>query len=796
MNTYRPLRENWTLHAVTGASGITVGATVPGCVHTDLLAAGLIDDPYRDDNETRLGWIGRTDWCYRTTFDWRPGEGYRTDLVCEGLDTVATVAVNGVEVGRTANMHRRYRFDLTGALVPGDNTLEILFTAPYTYAEAMRSTLGDRPGPYGEPYPFIRKMACNFGWDWGPTLVTSGIWRPVGLHTWTGSRLAEVRPLVTVTAGGTGHVEVPVRVGRHGAAGEVTVAASVGGVTAHTVLPPGQDEGRVVLDVPEVELWWPRGHGGQPLYPLTVSTGEDAWHADIGFRTVALDPDAFRLVVNGRPVFVKGFNWIPDDCFPARVTPGRLADRFGQALDAGANALRVWGGGVYESDEFYRLADRLGLLVWQDFPFACAAYPEEEPLRGEVEAEARDNVARLVSHPSLVLWCGNNENIEGHQYWDWRDALGGRSWGAGYYYDVLPRVVAELDPTRPYWPGTPYSGTPDADTHDPSRGTIHIWTVWNARDYTHYADYTPRFVAEFGFQGPPAHATLRRWLSDEPLAPDSAGLAHHQKALDGNAKLLAGLGDHLPRPDTFDDWHYYTQLNQARAVAFGVLRYRALAPYCMGTFVWQLNDCWPVVSWSTVDGDGRRKPLWYALRRAYAPRLLTFLDDTVAVVNDTDEDWAGDLTVTRRALNGERLAEDEHAVRVPPRQVLRVALAEPVATPGDPGRELLTARLGEQRAIRTCAEDPAMDYPPAEFTTLIEPTATGTALHITARTILRELAVFPDRLDPGAAVDDQLTTLLPGETVTLQVTHGPGLDPAALLAYPVLRCVNEATRRA
>jgi beta-mannosidase len=357
---------------------------------------------------------------------------------------------------------------------------------------------------------------------------------------------------------------------------------------------------------------------------------------------------------------------------------------------------------------------------------------------------------------------------------------------------VLPKVVAEVDPTRPYWPGTPYSGTPDADTHDPSRGTIHIWTVWNARDYTHYADYTPRFVAEFGFQGPPAYATLRRWLSDEPLTPDSAGVAHHQKAQDGNAKLLAGLGDHLPRPDTFDDWHYYTQLNQARAVAFGVARYRALAPYCMGTIVWQLNDCWPVVSWSTVDGDGRRKPLWYALRRAYAPRLLTFLDDTVAVVNDTDEDWAGDLTVMRRALTGERLANDGRAVRVPPRQVLRVALAGPVATPGDPRRELLTAQLGDQRAIRTCAADPAMDYPPAEFTALAEPTAAGTALHLTARTILRELAVFPDRLDPGATVDEQLTTLLPGETVTLHVTHGAGLDPAALLAHPVLRCVNEA----
>nr|BFE84483.1 hypothetical protein GCM10020093_070840 [Planobispora longispora] len=237
----------------------------------------------------------------------------------------------------------------------------------------------------------------------------------------------------------------------------------------------------------------------------------------IGFRSVRLDRTggAFTLHVNDVPVFVRGANWIPDDCFPARVTRERLAGRFEQALGAGINLLRVWGGGLYESEDFYDLADERGLLVWQDFPFACAAYPEEEPFRSEVEAEARENVARLAHRPSLVLWCGNNENIEGHADWGWQEELAGRSWGSGFYYDLLPSIVAELDPTRPYWPGSPYSGAPGLPPNDPASGTIHIWDVWNREDYTRYAAYRPRFVAEFGFQGPPAYATLRRAVSGE-----------------------------------------------------------------------------------------------------------------------------------------------------------------------------------------------------------------------------------------------------------------------------------------
>ncbi|WP_327590486.1 glycoside hydrolase family 2 protein [Nonomuraea sp. NBC_00507] len=775
--TYRPLHDGWTLSSqdITG-----VAATVPGCVHTDLLAAGIIDDPYLDDHEHRLAWIGRTEWTYRTTFAWSPDEHERTDLVCEGLDTVASIKLNGVRVGSTANQHRSYRFPVRHLLRDGDNELTVTFASAYAYAEERRAALGTRPGAYDEPYPFIRKMACNFGWDWGPTLVTAGIWRPIGLESWSGARLAEVRPLAH--ADGTVHVHVRVE---RTTEEPLTLSAEIAGVTAEQRV-----DGRAAvlsLQVSDPQPWWPRGYGDQPLYDLAVRLGEDVWRGRVGFRSVELEREAFRLEVNGVPVFVKGVNWIPDDCFSSRVTRERLAERLGQAVDAGVNLLRVWGGGLYESDDFYDLADELGLMVWQDFPFACAAYPEEEPFRSEVAAEARENVSRLAPHPSLVVWCGNNENLEGHAGWGWQERLEGRSWGAGFYYDLLPGIVAELDPTRPYWPGSPYSGAPGLPPNDPARGTIHIWDVWNREDYSRYAAYRPRFVAEFGFQGPPAYATLRRASSDEPLTPDSA----HQKAIDGRAKLLRGLGEHLPRPETFDDWHYLTQLNQARAVTFGVERFRSLMPWTMGTIVWQLNDCWPVTSWSAVDGDGRRKPLWYALRRAYAHRLLTVQDGELALVNDLPEPWSGELQLVRQSLSGEPLAKEVVAVHVAPRSVTKVTLPEPVAVPDDPARELLAARLGHVRAVRFYAEDTAVALPDAAYDAYVERSSGGYRVIVTAISLLRELAIFPDRLDPDATVDDQLVTLLPGESAVFQVTTARDLDAGALTSFPVLRCVNE-----
>lgn len=797
-------------------AGRSVPATVPGCVHTDLLDAGLIADPYLDDNELSLAWIGRTDWHYRTTFGVPAGDHDRVDLVCAGLDTVATISVNGVEVGRTENMHRGHRFDVSSLLRDGDNDLAVAFESAYRYAEAQRERLGDRPNAYPEPFQFVRKMACNFGWDWGPTLVTAGIWQDIGLHAWSTARLAGVRPLVTL-AGGDGRVEVHVEVERV-ADVPLTVRATVADVHAEVVVPAGQRTAVLALTVREPALWWPRGYGEQARHLLKVTLhapdGDtlDGWSRRVGFRSVRLDttPDdhgtPFVLSVNDVPVFVRGVNWIPDDAFPTRITRDRLAGRFDQAIGANVNLLRVWGGGRYESEDFYDLADERGLLVQQDFLFACAAYPEEEPFASEVAAEATEQVTRLTPHPSLVLWTGNNENIWGWHDWDWQDPLAGRTWGRGYYLDVLPRIVGELDPTRPYWPGSPWSGTETIHPNDPAHGTTHIWDVWNTDDYPKYREYVPRFVAEFGYQGPPAYATLRRALSDEPLAPDSPGMAHHQKAANGDAKLRRGLDAHLPAPADFDDWHYLTQLNQARAIQLGVEHFRSHRGVCAGTIVWQLNDCWPVTSWSAVDGDGRRKPLWYALRHAYADRLLTVQPRdgglagggglALVAVNETGQPWRSSASVTRLTLDGEPRAKTTMELDVPAYSAVTLALPAELARPDDARRELLVAEAGEtaERALWFFAEDRDVDWPAAAWDATVEPVDGGQRMRVTARTVLRDLTLFPDRLDALATVDSALVTLLPGETVTLTVRAAASLDEAALTRRPVLRCVNDIER--
>jgi beta-mannosidase len=810
------LGQGWVLSATGGpvpdmVDGVQVPATVPGCVHTDLFAAGLIPDPYLDDNERLLAWIGASDWTYRTTFT-APGPGAdRTDLVFEGLDTVATVTLNGTLVASTANMHRSYRFDVTRHLRPGDNTLEVAFASPVRYADAASLALEYRPHVNPHPFNAIRKMACSFGWDWGLDTATSGIWRPVYLESWSTARLARVRPVVSVETPDDGSrrglVRAGVQVEGAGAeAGELSVRVTVAGQTAQAAVAGSADETTVDLKVPHVDLWWPRGYGAQPRYDLRVELvdGErviDTWNRRIGFRTARLDmePDdagtGFQFVVNDVPIHVRGANWIPDDAFPTRVDRARYAARLDQAEFANLNLLRVWGGGIYEAEDFFDLCDERGILTWQDFLFACAAYAEEDPLHAEIEAEAREHVVRLMSHPSLILWNGSNENIWGFHDWRWKGRLEGRTWGLGYYTELLPNVVAELDPGRSYTPSSPWSGSMDVHPNDTAHGSMHIWDLWNQRDYPAYREYRPRFVAEYGWQGPPTWSTLRRSISDAPLTPESPGMQVHQKAANGNDKLTDGLVAHLPMPNETEDWHWAMQLNQATAVAFAIEHFRSLAPHNTGQVVWQLNDCWPVTSWAAVDGDGRAKPLLFALAHANADRLVTIQPResglVVSLSNETDSAWDGELVLSRRAFGGDVLAQESVPVHVPARGTVAVPVPDGVASAGQVGAEVLVATLGDVRGLWFYAEYRDSELGEAQLRTEVTRTGDGYDVHVTADSLVRDLTLLVDKVDPAAAVDDALLTLLPGESVRLRVRSAVDLDPEALVGPKVLRSANQ-----
>ena len=804
----RPLHEGWTVTPGPGAvpegvsSAGAVPATVPGVVHTDLLAAGLIDDPYIGLNEKAQEWIGSTAWNYSATFEWHGDDRERTDLTFLGLDTVASVILNGETVLSAENQHRSYRVPVTGRLREGRNSIEVRFAAPVPEADRRSLELGYRPHVNHHPFNALRKMACSFGWDWGPDTATSGIWRPVLLESWSVARFDTVSVSPNVE-GAEGVVTVRVRVDRSG--GDLLrVRATCAGVSATTEVQGSAAE--LQLRIPDAPLWWPRGYGDQPLADLTVELldGEEVLDLDerrVGFRTVLLDtePDAqgtpFRIVVNGRPIAVKGVNWIPDDAFPSRIARERVEERLQQAADANVNLLRVWGGGLFESDDFYAVADELGLLVWQDFLLACAAYSEDEPLRSEIEAEARENVARIGSHPALVVLNGNNENLWGHEDWGWKPRLQGKSWGAQYYYELFPGIVDELAPQVGYTPGSPFSPGGVAQPNDPEHGTMHIWDLWNQKDYPHYRDYRPRFVAEFGWQGPPAWSTLTRAVTDDPMTPESPAMLVHQKAAEGNVKLIDGLVGHLPLPDDVPDWHWAMSLNQAVAIRTAIEWFRSLQPGCMGTILWQLNDCWPVVSWAAIDGDGRRKPLWYAMRDAYEPRLVSIQPEggrlEVSLVNDTAEDWDTTLRVTRRDRDGGVLATSEVPVVVGAWDALRVAIDSTTATPGDVAGEFLVAESDTQRGFWWFAEPVASPAVPARFDAEAHPVDGGATVTVRAHGVVRELSILADIVSPSADVDRMLITLLPGEEFVFHVRCPAGTDVERFLEPRVLRTLGQ-----
>lgn len=784
------------------AEAAPIPATVPGAVHTDLLAAGLIPDPYLDENEKTQSWIGITDWSYRAVLRWRPDGSEHQELVFEGIDTIASIRLNGAEIGATRNMHRIYRIDVTGLLRDGENELRVRIASPIKAADAASLELGYRPHTNHHPYNAIRKMACSFGWDWGIDTATSALWKPVALESWSGARFGEVAVAGDVVAG-VPRLRVVAAVDTTGP-GDADVLVEVGGVTQRAPLIDGVAS--LDLAVDGAALWWPRGYGEPVLHDARITllvggTVLDERQHRVGFRSVEIriTPDdagvGFAIVVNGQEIHVRGANWIPDDAFLHRVDRARYARRLAQAEFANINLIRVWGGGIYESEDFYAECDERGLLSWQDFLLACAAYAEEEPLRSEFEAEAREAIVRLGAHPSLVVLNGNNENIWGYQDWDWSKKLDGRSWGAGYYYEVFPALVAELAPHVAYTPGSPFSPDRDARQNDPNQGTAHVWDLWNVRDWPHYRDERPRFVSEFGWQGPPTWSTLTRAIHDDPLTPESPGMLVHQKAAKGNDKLTDGLTAHFPLPNTMVDWHWAMSLNQAVAVRTAIEWYRSLTPHCTGTIVWQLNDCWPVTSWAAIDGDGRAKPLLYALKQAHADRLVTVQPDEdglrVSLVNDSAQEWSGRLGIRRLDYGGAEIAAESRQVTVAARDSLNIAVGASVAAEGNSADELIVAQIGDDRAFWFFAEYRDSALAAAELGLDTHRDGDDWVLTLTAANLIRELSVLVDSVSTEAVTDRALETLLPGESVDVRISGAAGLTAEDLVERIVLRCAND-----
>ena len=617
-------------------------ARVPGCVHTDLRRHKLIPDPFFGTNELGLQWIEERAWEYRTSFA-VPATllGEETvELVTDGLDTVATVRLNGRVVARTENMFTGYRWNVKPLLRAGRNELTVHFGSALSYIRSHRPA--HDPREFNDPIgrsQVIRKQQCQFGWDWGPRFVTAGLWRDIRIEAWSSNRLVDVRVTQKHRQDGSVLLDIAPELARRDARATLTGTVSLGGKVVAEI-----KNHRAKIE--QARLWWPNGHGAQPLYTIELEVHDAAgkviglWSKRLGLRTLELDrhPDkageTFQFVVNGRAIFAKGANWIPAHSFVAGLTRADYARDLTSAAAANMNMLRVWGGGIYESDDFYALCDELGLMVWQDFMFACSIYPADAAFRASVRAEAQHQVRRLRHQACLALWCGNNEIVQLNTQGEKANLLASAALRRDYeaiFHRILPEAVAELDGVTAYWPSSQWRSKLEDSisagfTHPDGekRGDTHFWDVWHARHpVKDYEKWRFRFCSEFGMQSysspetqatfcPPGHGNVFGPLME-----------NHQKNRAGNQIILDYVSRRYRFPKSQAALIYLSQLNQAHCMQVGVEHYRRNMPHCMGALYWQLNDCWPVASWSSLEFTGKWKALHHLARRFFAPALVS-----------------------------------------------------------------------------------------------------------------------------------------------------------------------------
>jgi beta-mannosidase len=661
-------------------------AEAPLTAHTNLLANQLIPDPFRGTNEREVQWVNESEWWYRKEVE-LTGDMVIRDVIeldFAGLDTFATVWVNDAKVGEASNMFTPWRFDIKTAVKEGKNVIAIRFKPIYKIASELEEQHKHKytclSSDNFSARPYVRKAQYSFGWDWGPTLPTSGIWREAKVVTYNTARLGYVSGLPIEVENEKAKIKVVAEIHAIKEVDLTVKFALVGfgqNINQETALKahPGRNFAECELVVMEPRLWWPRGYGKANLYDAIISVwSENQLLQDttikVGIRKIELieEPDAegktFIFCINGQNVFCKGANWVPADSFLPKVNYEQYFKLLTLAADANFNMLRVWGGGVYEDDNFYNLCDLLGIMVWQDFMYVCAGYPEEEWFLKEAEREAMEAVLRLRGHPSIVVWCGNNENQWLHNIlWRTRDKVD-RLYGSEIYESLLLQVSKFLDPTRPYRPSSPFGGEDASGRHE---GDRHNWEVWSQGiDYPAYLKDTGRFISEFGWQAPPTMELLKAYLEELDLNPNSQAFKAHEKQTAGLEILRALLAIHYPVPEDMRLFVLYGQLNQGDALKTAVTHWRSRMFKTSGCLIWQLNDCWPVISWSLIDYGLNPKAAYFAVKRAFkpiiAPMILKDEKVTCYLINETNRqaDLAFKFEVIR--FNGKIIYETRQMV--------------------------------------------------------------------------------------------------------------------------------------
>jgi beta-mannosidase len=659
--------------------GCWIKARVPGSVFSDLLREGLMEDPFYRDNEDKAIELSYHDYEYMREFN-IPPDMFKKDkifLYCEGLDTLTEIRINSKKVARTDNMHRCYEFDVKKFLKKGRNNIHIMFYSPAEFIKKMqkKNPLWKRTFDIAMPgYYHLRKAHSMFGWDWGPRIPDSGIWRDIGLKSYDYGRLKDT---YVTQKHRKDKVIINVQVNfetwvKKGLSLEVLISCPGGGEIIKTYeIDCLENNCNFNFKIKDPELWWPNGYGKQPLYGVKVNLMNEKKIIDskefrIGLRALDIRKrkdkwgESFEFVVNGVSVFARGANYIIEDNLMSRYSKKRTEKLLKDCVEANFNCIRVWGGGIYPADYFFELCDRYGLIVWQDFMFACSVYPAGRGITKNIKKELEDNIKRIRNHPCLGLWCGNNE-IEWMIYMlekkppvelhvpevimstklkqikkKYRDL----------FEKIIPETVKKYDPERFYWPSSPSSGGKFNNPNDESKGDVHYWDVWHGmKPFNDYRNYYFRFTSEYGFQAFPGIKTIRSFTIPEDRNIFSYVMEKHQKNGSANGKILAYLSETFKYPKDFESLIYVSQILQAEAIKYGVEHWRRNRGRCMGSVYWQLNDCWPVASWSSIDYYGRWKALHYYAKRFYAPVLISAEDNgtrvNIYITNDTRESIKG-----------------------------------------------------------------------------------------------------------------------------------------------------------
>ena len=828
------LATGWRFRLLPGSAAVQAHpeaaawrrARVPGSVQTDLLADGVIDDPFHRGNEAALQWIGLADWQYELplAIDAATLRHGHVELVFDGLDTFADVSLNGHPLLAADNMFRRWRVPVKSVLHAGSNTLLVtlhspiarlqpwLLKQPYALPGEFDSAFGDEPKGR-QTSNYVRKANYQYGWDWGPRYVTEGIWQPVHLETWDDLRLADAHIAQQHVDADVARLlaQFDIRSDRAGRARlRLSWSAPDGrrsSATREVSLAAGENHLDLPVRIDHPQRWWPAGYGVPNLYHFraeVIVAGKvvAGIERDTGLRSVELRRQhdrwgrGFAFVVNGVPIFAKGANLIPLDSFPERVTDARTRQILQSARDANMNMLRVWGGGYYQSDAFYAMADRLGLMIWQDFMFGGAVPPYDAAFRENTRIEATEQVMRLRDHPSIVLWCGNNEVQTGWESWPDRKKFAqaiGRAERTRVeqgmrtlFGETLRDAVRRYAPDVPYWassPGTDFDGPANV----PDDGDMHVWDVWaGSAPIEDYLKTTPRFQSEYGLQTFPSMATIRSFAAPADLSPNSPVMRAHQKfdGGNGNQRLLFYIRKYYGEPKDFDSFVYLSQVMQAEGIELAADHLRSARPQSMGSLYWQLNDVWPGASWSSIDYFGHWKALQFHARRFYAPlRVVPIRHDGrtgVFVVSDRTTPLDTQLRTRVMDMNGRLLHEHIDNVRAPALASTRVAeLTDAALLQGaDPRRSFAVFELVEQgrpisRHLLYFGSALALQLPDPELHAELVDSGHGMVLSVHAEHLAREVWVDFGSLD--AQLSDNAFDLLPGEHVELQVTSTAGI---------------------